>query len=71
MAFKNPEEEILEQNLEVKDPGPDAILGPGFTLGSASDRITGVVYLPWKTSPKKWLVGAFISFCFVNLLMVA
>ena len=36
-----------------------------------TDRIAGIVYPPFKNSPKKWLVGAFISFCFVNLLMVA
>src|SRR5438270_4112618 len=71
VAFRNPEEEILEQNLVVKDPGPDAILGPGHNFATVSDRITGIVYLPWKHSPKKWLVGAFISFCFVNLLMIA
>jgi len=71
MAAKNPEQEILDQDLVVKDPGPDEILGPGHVYTSVTDRIAGVVYLPWKSSPKKWLVGAFISFCFVNLLMLA
>jgi Ni/Fe-hydrogenase subunit HybB-like protein len=56
---------------EVADPGPDSILGPGHTYNTVTDRIAGVVYLPWKKSPKKWLVGAFIAFCFVNLLMLA
>jgi Ni/Fe-hydrogenase subunit HybB-like protein len=54
----------------VPDPGPDKILGPGHTYGSVSDSIANVVYLPLKRAPKKWLVGAFISFCFVNLLML-
>jgi Ni/Fe-hydrogenase subunit HybB-like protein len=55
----------------ISDPGPNSVLGPGHTYESVSDRIAGVVLLPWKASPKKWLVGAFISFCFVNLLMLA
>jgi molybdopterin-containing oxidoreductase family membrane subunit len=64
----NPEAHLpLEQ---IPDPGPDSILGPGHDYDSVTDRIAGVVYLPWKRSPKKWLVGAFISFCFVNLLML-
>jgi Ni/Fe-hydrogenase subunit HybB-like protein len=71
VATKNPEQQILEQNLPVIDPGPGSILGPGHDYRTVTDRISGVVYLPWKSSPKKWLVGAFISFCFVNLLMAA
>jgi len=71
VATKNPEQQILEQNLPVIDPGPGSILGPGHDYRSVTDRIAGIVYLPFKNSPKKWLVGAFISFCFVNLLMVA
>ncbi len=55
----------------ISDPGPDSVLGPGHSYESVSDRIAGVVLLPWKASPKKWLLGAFISFCFVNLLMLA
>ncbi len=62
----------LELPAKVQpDPGPDSVLGPGHTYESVSDRIAGVVLLPWKAAPKKWLVGAFISFCFVNLLMFA
>jgi Ni/Fe-hydrogenase subunit HybB-like protein len=71
VATKNPEQEILDQNIPVIDPGPGSILGPGHDYRTVTDRIAGVVYLPWKNSPKKWLVGAFISFCFVNLLMAA
>jgi Ni/Fe-hydrogenase subunit HybB-like protein len=55
----------------IPDPGPDAILGAGHTYDSITARIAGIVFLPFKRSPKKWLVGAFISFCFVNLLMLA
>ncbi len=56
---------------ELIDPGPDRILGPGHNYATVTDRISDVVYLPWKKSPKKWLVGAFISFVFVNILMLA
>ena len=55
----------------IADPGPDSILGPGHDYDSVTKRIAGIVYLPLKNSPKKWLVGAFIAFCFVNLLMLA
>ncbi len=47
-----------------------AFSAPGHDYESVTERIAGVVYLPWKKSPKKWLVGAFIAFCFVNLLML-
>jgi molybdopterin-containing oxidoreductase family membrane subunit len=56
---------------EIPDPGPDKVLGPGHDYDSVTGRIAGVVYLPWKKSPRKWLIGAFLSFCFVNLLMLA
>jgi Ni/Fe-hydrogenase subunit HybB-like protein len=71
VATRNPEEELLASDVQVIDPGPDSILGPGHDYRSVTDRIAGVVYLPFKRSPRKWLVGAFISFCFVNLLMFA
>jgi len=71
VATRNPEEELLASDVQVVDPGPDSILGPGHDYRTVTDRIAGVVYLPFKRSPKKWLVGAFISFCFVNLLMLA
>jgi Ni/Fe-hydrogenase subunit HybB-like protein len=68
VATENLDPQLVQ---EVADPGPDSILGPGHTYNTVTDRIAGVVYLPWKKSPKKWLVGAFIAFCFVNLLMLA
>jgi molybdopterin-containing oxidoreductase family membrane subunit len=63
--------EKLELPAElIPDPGPNRILSPGHTYESVSDRIGGVVLLPLTKAPKKWLVGAFISFIFVNLLML-
>jgi len=58
------------QETMIPDPGDKANIGPGHTYTSVSERISGVVYLPWKKSPKKWLLGAFLSFCLVNLLML-
>ncbi len=71
MATKNPEQQILDQDLVVKDPGPNAIIGPGHDYKTVTDRISGVVYLPWKSTPKRWFVGAFCSFLLVNVLAVA
>ena len=52
----------------IPDPGPRANIGPGHSYESVSKRIAGVVYLPFNKSPRKWLIGVFIAFCFVNLL---
>ncbi|HTU45229.1 MAG TPA: NrfD/PsrC family molybdoenzyme membrane anchor subunit [Bryobacteraceae bacterium] len=59
------------EEVPVSDPGPNSILGPGHTYETVTKKISDVVYLPWKRTPKKWMVGAFIAFCFVNLLMLA
>jgi Ni/Fe-hydrogenase subunit HybB-like protein len=63
--------ENLDRQEIIPDPGPDEILGPGHGYDTVTDRIANVVYLPLKKSPKQWLIGAFIAFCFVNLLMLA
>jgi Ni/Fe-hydrogenase subunit HybB-like protein len=68
---ENPEEKLLETNVQVIDPGRDSILGPGHDYNSVTDKIAGVVYLPFKKAPNKWLVGAFIAFVFVNVLVLA
>ncbi|MGA8027059.1 MAG: NrfD/PsrC family molybdoenzyme membrane anchor subunit [Bryobacteraceae bacterium] len=71
MALENPEEKLLESDVQVIDPGPGSVLGPGHTYATVTDKISGVVYLPWKKSPKKWMIGAFISFLIVNMLFFA
>jgi molybdopterin-containing oxidoreductase family membrane subunit len=68
---ENPEEKLLESDVQVIDPGPDSILGPGHDYNSVTDKIAGVVYLPLKKAPKKWLAGVFVSFLFVNVLVLA
>jgi molybdopterin-containing oxidoreductase family membrane subunit len=67
---------VNENNYElpsavIPDPGANIVLGGPQDYNSVTQRIAGVVYLPLKKSPKKWLVGAFLSFCFVNVLMLA
>ena len=69
-TIEKAEHKELPQQL-IPDPGPDVILGEGHTYDSVTARIAGIAFLPFKNSPKKWLVGAFIAFCFVNLLMLA
>jgi Ni/Fe-hydrogenase subunit HybB-like protein len=64
----------ITENLdsrELIDPGPDRVIGPGHNYETVTDRISEIVYLPLKKTPKKWYVGAFIAFCFVNLLVLA
>ncbi len=61
--------EKLENPAVIPDPGPLANIGPGHDYASVSNRISGVVYLPWKRAPKKWIFGMFCAFCLVNVLM--
>lgn len=55
----------------VVDPGLDSILAPGHDYSTVTDRIAGTVYRPWKDWPKKWFVGLFIAFLFVNVLLIS
>jgi len=71
VAVKNLNEPALNTDVVIPDPGPNEILGPGHDYTTVTDRIAGVVYLPWKQTPKKWFVGVFLAFCFVNLLAIA
>ncbi len=69
-------EKVKENNYRlpsevIPDPGANIVLGAGHDYATVTDRIAGIVYLPWKDSPRRWLVGAFFSFCFVNVLMFA
>jgi molybdopterin-containing oxidoreductase family membrane subunit len=68
---ENPEEKLLASDVQVIDPGPTSVLAPGHTYDTVTDRIAGTVFLSWKNTPKKWIIGALISFAFVNLLFLA
>ncbi len=53
MAIKNLNEPALIPDVTIPDPGPDKILGPGHDYATVTERISGVVYLPWKQSPEE------------------
>ena len=53
------------------DPGPNQIMGPGHTLGSVTDEITHVVFMPLRRTPPQLIIGFLIGFGLVNLLLVA
>jgi Ni/Fe-hydrogenase subunit HybB-like protein len=67
----NPEEKLLESDVQVIDPGPNSVLAPGHSYASVTDKISGVVYLSFKAAPKNWMIGAIIAFLGVNLLFLA
>ena len=59
-------EKVKENNYRlpsevIPDPGANIVLGAGHDYATVTDRIAGIVYLPWKNSPRRWLVGAFFS----------
>jgi Ni/Fe-hydrogenase subunit HybB-like protein len=53
------------------DPGPDKVLGPGHNYATVSEKISGVVYRPFLSTPREMFVGFAIAFLLMNLLMVA
>ena len=71
MPTENPEEKLFASDVQVIDPGPASVLAPGHTYDTVSDRIAGTVFLTWKNTPKKWIIGALISFAIVNMLFFA
>jgi molybdopterin-containing oxidoreductase family membrane subunit len=51
-------------------PGsPPVVLGPGYTLGSVTDKISSIVQT--RRAPRGWWVGFLISFALVMLLLYA
>ena len=53
------------------DPGPQKVIGEGFDMGSATDKIAGVVYRPFLKTPKQMFIGFAIAFALVNVFLVA
>src|ERR1700691_2332469 len=51
-----------ELEPEVIDPGPDKIIGRGFTYATVTDKIAGVVLKPIQTTPKPWWISLFLAF---------
>ncbi len=61
----------LNQPAPSGDPGLHSVLAPGHTYDTVTDKITNVVYLPWKKLPKGWYVGLALAFLLFNLFLIA
>ncbi len=53
------------------DPGPRKIIGPGHDFGTVTDKIGGVIMMPFNKTPKQWFIGLGIAFIVMNLFFVA
>ena len=61
---------IEELDKPAIDPGPDKIVGPGFTYASVTDKIGGVVLRPINRTPWQWFVGLAIAFMIMQGLLL-
>jgi Ni/Fe-hydrogenase subunit HybB-like protein len=61
---------IEELDKPAIDPGPDKIVGPGFTYASVTDKIGGVVLRPMNRTPWQWFVGLAIAFMIMQGLLL-
>jgi Ni/Fe-hydrogenase subunit HybB-like protein len=52
------------------DPGPGAVIGPGYDFGKVTDKIANIPLLPLKKTPKQALIGFAIAFCLMQLLLL-
>jgi Ni/Fe-hydrogenase subunit HybB-like protein len=59
------------EQTAVIDPGPQKVLGAGHDFASVTDKISGVVYRPFRRTPPQMFIGFGIAFLLVNLLLVA
>ena len=58
-----------DPTLAVNTPGSTAVIAPGHTFGSVTDKISAIV-LTRKTT-RGWWLGFLVSFALMNLLMVS
>ncbi len=52
------------------DPGPGAIIGPGYDFGKATDKIANIPLLPIRKTPKQAIIGITIAFILMQLLLL-
>src|SRR6201997_2281667 len=57
--------------LATLDPGPEKILGPGHDYGTVTDKISGVVFMPFFKTPMRLFRAFGVAFLLVNIFMVA
>jgi Ni/Fe-hydrogenase subunit HybB-like protein len=65
------EDPQLEGAIATADPGPDKIIGPGHTFDSVTNKISGVVLMPFPKTPPQMFVGFACAFVLANVLLVA
>jgi len=58
-------------SVATLDPGPEKILGPGHDYGTVTDKISGVVFMPFLKTPPRMFIGFACAFVLVNVLLVA
>lgn len=65
------QEELEQVAVAGQDPGPHAVIGPGHDYGSVTDKISGVIYSPFKKTPRQWFFAFAIGFALMQVLLVA
>ena len=53
------------------DPGPDDVLGPGHTYDTVTRKISDVVFLPLRKTPKQFYIFFLLAFTGANVLFLA
>jgi Ni/Fe-hydrogenase subunit HybB-like protein len=66
-----PEREDDRTAVATIDPGPEKVLGPGHNYDTVTDKISGVVFMPMRRTPRQMFVGFAVAFLGVMLLLAA
>jgi Ni/Fe-hydrogenase subunit HybB-like protein len=53
------------------DPGPEEVLGPGHNYDTVTRKISDVVFLPIKRTPKQFFIVFTLAFMLANVLLLA
>ncbi len=53
------------------DPGPAKVLGPGHDYGTVTDKIGGVVFMPFTKTPRQLFIGFACGFVLANVFLLA
>jgi Ni/Fe-hydrogenase subunit HybB-like protein len=64
---------VDEQRTAVAtlDPGPEKVIGPGHDFATVTDKISGVVFMPFQKTPRQLFIGFACGFLLINVLLVA
>ncbi|MBV8817508.1 MAG: polysulfide reductase NrfD [Acidobacteriaceae bacterium] len=61
---------VEEYDTPAIDPGPDHIVGPGFTNATVTDKIANVVLRPLRSTPWQFFLGLFVAFMLMQALLL-